>query len=222
MRKLVVAAAAGFVAALAFAAPAMAHVTVNPNQADPGSYARVAFRVPNETDNANTTRIQVYLPTSTPIASVSVEPVPGWTIGVRHTTLSKPIQTDDGPVTEAVSVITWTAGSGAAIKPGQFQEFPVSLGPLPKSGSLTFKALQTYSDGTVVRWIQTGGGESAENPAPVLTIGSSATPQATAVAAKSTAGSSSGGALTVAVIALVVGAIGLLLGGLAFLRSRRA
>ena len=54
-------------------------------------------------------------------------------------------------VTEAVSTITW---SGGELKPGEFTEFDISVGPLPDDAdSLTFKALQTYSDGDVVRWI---------------------------------------------------------------------
>jgi hypothetical protein len=39
------------------------------------------------------------------------------------------------------------------IKPGQFQEFDVSLGPLPNVDQLVFKALRYYSDGDTVRWI---------------------------------------------------------------------
>ena len=222
--RWLLAGAAGLVGALALAAPAAAHVTVNPSQADPGSYTRVAFRVPTESDTASTTKLAVYLPTGTPIASVSVEPVPGWTIAVKRGKLATPLKTDDGSVTEAVSRITWTAGAGAAIKPGQFQEFPVSLGPLPKSGSLTFKALQTYSDGTVVRWIETSsGGTEPQNPAPVLSIAPSAVPTApaTAAAAAASSGSSAGTALTVAVLALIVGALGLLMAGFAVVRNRR-
>lgn len=217
---------AGLVGVLALAAPAAAHVTVNPSQADPGSYTRVAFRVPTESDTASTTKLAVYLPTGTPIASVSVEPVPGWTIAVKHTKLAKPLKTDDGSVTEAVSEITWTAGHGAAIKPGQFQEFPVSLGPLPGSGSLTFKALQTYSNGSVVRWIDTAsGGAEPANPAPVLTIAPSAAPSGpatTAAASSAGSGTSAGTALTVAILGLVVGALGLILAGFAVTRSRAA
>lgn len=224
--RWVLAGAAGLVGVLALAAPAAAHVTVNPSQADPGSYARVAFRVPTESDTASTTKLQVYLPTDTPVASVSVEPVPGWTIAVKHSKLATPLKTDDGSVTEAVSRITWTAGAGAAIKPGQFQEFPVSLGPLPESGSLTFKALQTYSNGTVVRWIETSsGGTEPANPAPVLTIAPSATPTApatTAAAASTDSGTSAGTALTVAILGLIVGALGLILAGFAVVGSRRS
>jgi uncharacterized protein YcnI len=228
-KKLLLSVFAGVVAALAVAAPAAAHVTVNPSTAEPGGYARVAFRVPTESDTASTTKLVVYLPTDHPVASVSVQPVPGWKAVLHKAKLAKPLTTEGGNVTEAVDRITWTAQSGAAIEPGQFQEFPVSLGPLPKSGTMTFKALQTYSDGKVVRWIQTGSSDSElENPAPVLTLAASgapgapaATPTKAAAAGKSD-GPSSGTALTVGVIGLVAGLAGLALGGVAFTRSRRA
>ncbi|HEY2670672.1 MAG TPA: YcnI family protein [Rugosimonospora sp.] len=226
--------AASLIGVLATAGVAQAHVTVNPNQASQGGYTRIAFRVPTESDTASTTKLQVNLPTDQPIASVSIAPVPGWTGTMIKTKLPKPITSDDGEVTEAVTEITWTANSAdTAIKPGQFQEFPVSLGPLPKTGSITFKALQTYSDGTIVRWIdltQPGQAEP-ENPAPVLTLtpasadsDAGVTSQAPgAPQANSASGTSSGtAALTTGIIGAVLGLAGLILGGLAYVKTRRA
>ncbi len=233
VRRVLLVALAGIAGAVAVAAPAAAHVTVNPKQADPGSYTRVAFRVPTESDTASTTKVQVYLPVDNPVASVSVMPVPGWTVTVAHRKPAKPMSDDDGAITEVVSTITWTANKGAAIRNGEFQEFPVSLGPLPKSGSLTFKALQTYSDGSVVRWIdQASGGAEAKHPAPTLTIGATAgapggaggttaTAARKASAADTGSGTGSGSALVVAIIGLVAGVAGLGLGGLALSRTRR-
>src|SRR5213076_3307680 len=110
---------------------------------------------PTESDTASTTKLDVALPADQPIASVAIMPVPGWTATTQTSKLATPIKTDDGDtVTEAVTKITWTANSpDTAIKPGQFQEFPISLGPLPKTDKLVFKTLRTYSDGNIVRWI---------------------------------------------------------------------
>ncbi|MBY8886795.1 YcnI family protein [Streptomyces sp. PTM05] len=215
-KRLSAVAAATGATVLLVAAPAFAHVTVSPTTAPKGSYSTVAFKVPNEEDNADTTKLQVFFPADEPLASVEVQPVPGWTATVTKTKLAKPITTDDGQVTEAVSSITW---SGGAIKPGEFQQFPVALGPLPtNTGKLTFKALQTYGTDQVVRWIdipQAGQAEPA-HPAPTLTLtaaGSDAA--ATAPAAQTTAakqGSGSGGsddtARTLAVVGIVLGAAG--------------
>ena len=70
-----------------------------------------------------------------------------------------------------VSQVTWTATAGG-IRPGQFQDFDISLGQLPESGELVFNALQTYSSGEKVNWNEVSADPSVEpeHPAPTLTI----------------------------------------------------
>lgn len=215
---------------LGVAAPASAHVSVNPKEATQGGYGRFAFRVPNEGDEASTTKVEVVLPENAPVGSVSTMPVPGWTVAVEKRKVDPPVQVHGSEVTEAVAKITWTATGDAAVKPGQFQEFPVSMGPLPQVDTMVFKALQTYSDGTVVRWIEepTAGAEEPENPAPVLTLTAAApsegapAPATPAAAAADDDDDSEGGAgLAFGVAGLVAGLAGLVLGGLAFARTRR-
>ncbi|WP_433537297.1 YcnI family protein [Micromonospora sp. CA-249363] len=217
-------------AVLGFAGPASAHVTVNPKEATQGGYARVAFRVPNESDTASTTKLEVVLPENAPVGSVSTIPVPGWTVAVEKRKVEPPIEVHGSQITEAVSKLTWTATGDAAVKPGQFQEFGVSMGPLPKVDKMVFKTLQTYSDGNVSRWIDEPqpGGEEPEKPAPVLTLtaaapsASAAAPAAAAVADKDDDDDESdGAAIGLGVAGLVAGLAGLVLGGLAFARTRR-
>jgi uncharacterized protein YcnI len=158
---------------LAVAAPAAAHVSVNPGEATQGGFARLAFRVPTESDTLSTTKVEVHLPEDHPVRSVSTMSVPGWDVEVTRRTLDEPIERDNGEViTEVVSVLTWTAQDGdAALAPGEFGEFAVSMGPLPEVEQIVFKALQTYSDGSVVRWIEEpSDGAELEHPAPVLTL----------------------------------------------------
>ncbi|MFB9461336.1 YcnI family copper-binding membrane protein [Streptomyces cinereospinus] len=169
-------AAAGAVAASAvvvLSAPAFAHVSVEPEgTAAQGAYAVVGFRVPNERDNASTTRLEISFPAEHPLSSVMPEPVPGWEIKVTKSTLDKPIEAHGRQITEAVSKVTWTA-DGTGIQPGYFQKFPVSVGALPEDADeLVFKAVQTYSNDEVVRWIEVPqeGQEEPENPAPVLEL----------------------------------------------------
>src|SRR3954471_3573220 len=212
---------------LALAAPASAHVTVNPNTATPGGYTKVTFRVPNEKDNANTTKLEVTLPAGQPIASVSTKPLPGWTAVADKTKLATPIKSDDGDITEAVGKITWTADANSAIKPGQFQEFDVSLGPLPESGQMVFKALQTYSDGSVVRWIDEPSteGTQPEHPAPVLKPAAATAPAGAPAAANAAVpapdSGDSGGIDTVGLLGLIARLLALALGAAAFLRAGR-
>ena len=70
-----------------------------------------------------------------------------------------------------VAEVTWTATAGG-IRPGQFQDFELSLGQLPESGQLVFNSLQTYSSGEKVNWnqISTDPSVEPEHPAPILTI----------------------------------------------------
>src|SRR5664279_5864999 len=137
------------------AAPAWAHVTITAPGATPGgSDQEITFRVPVEKDSA-TVRLAVGLPTKTPIASVNVKPLPGWTHTEKTTKLATPIKTDDGDITEVVSQITWTASSGQGLEPGEYGEFTIIAGQLPDTPVLVFGTVQTYADGSVVSWNQT-------------------------------------------------------------------
>lgn len=227
MRRLVLLAVTTIVFIGIAAAPASAHVTVSPEQATAGSFARVAFRVPNESDTASTTKLEVHLPQDAPLASVSTTPVPGWTVAVQKRPVNPPVENHGVQVTEAVSVITWTANDGVGIKPGEFLEFPVAMGPLPSVvNQLVFKALQTYSDGAVVRWIEPPEpGHEPETPAPVLKL-VAASPTAAPNAAGDDDGGDSGAvawvALGVAILALLLTGVALFLAAWGMTRSRRA
>jgi uncharacterized protein len=160
-------------AVVVLSAPAFAHVSVQPEgTAAKGGYAVVDFKVPNERDDASTTKLEVTFPTDHPLASALPEPMDGWKIKVTKSKLAKPLEVHGKKISEAVSKITWTA-DGKGIEPGYYQKFPLSLGALPEdTDQLVFKAIQTYSNKEVVRWIevQKDGAEEPENPAPVLTL----------------------------------------------------
>jgi uncharacterized protein YcnI len=238
VRRAGVLAGGALAGALACAGVAYAHVTVSPSTAQQGAFTSIEFRVPTESDTASTTKVDVHFDMNNPVATVDYQALPGWTTTVTTAKLAKPITDDDGnQVTEAVSEIVWTADSAAtAIKPGQFLDFPIELGPLPKTGSIAFKTLQTYSDGSVVRWIDPtpAGGPEPEHPAPVLTLtaagsgdsGSSTPPSAPSVvtpsgtAAAAPSSGSNTGAMTIAIIGALLGLVGAVLGGVAYGRTR--
>lgn len=205
------------VAVLGFAGAASAHVTVNPNTATQGGFAKLTFRVPNEKATATTVKLEVTIPDNAPIPSVSVKPVPGWTAQVDKRTLATPLKDDDGAeISQVVNKITWTAAAGASIAAGQFQEFDISAGPLPEIDQIVFKALQTYSDGDVVRWIdEPTPGVELEHPAPVVKLAKAAG-DATDPA---TADDGSGAALGFGIAGAVLGLAGLVLGLLAYRKA---
>jgi periplasmic copper chaperone A len=217
IRRWTVTAGAAIVSVLALPGAAVAHVTLQPQEAPAKGFVVEDVRVPNEESSANTTKVSVQFPDG--FAEVSFQPVPGWNVKVKKTKLAKPITTDEGDkLTEQVSQMTW---SGGKIAPGEFLDFPVSLQMPDKAGTtLTFKAIQTYDNGKVVRWT---GPPDAQEPAPQVKVtaaeGQTASATPTASRSKESDDSDSN---TVAIIALIVGALGLLAGVGAWLTRRRA
>jgi uncharacterized protein len=224
------------VVAVALVAPAAAgaHVTVQPKSAPAGGYARLDVRVPNERDNKGTIKVDVQMPPG--VASASYEPVPGWTAKVTTEQLDQPIDVHGEEVTEQVARVTWTGNprQGGIIEPGQFRDFGLSLRvPDGEPGSkLTFKALQTYEGGEVVRWI---GPEDADEPAATLTLAAAEEEhgapagddqvlgEPAPTSAQTTAGDGDdGGSDGLAIAALVVGALGLAAGVGGLVVARRA
>jgi len=189
--------------------------TSAPGATPGGSDQLITFRVPVE-KTIPTVGLAVELPSATPIASVDVLPIAGWTHTEVTSKLAKPIVTDDGDITSAVTRITWTATNGG-LTPGEFGEFTIIAGQLPDAKSLVFSAIQTYRDGSVVRWNQTAApGSTAEpqNPAPTLTLTAQAAPTAKVEKPSTTA------ATTLAIVALAIAAAALGLGVVTRARSR--
>jgi uncharacterized protein YcnI len=99
----------------------------------------------------------------------------------------------------AKNAVTWTGGSVPTEEDAAFSFLASTSG----TGDYTFTVRQTYSDGTVVNW---SGPESSDNPSPVVKAVSSF----------------GGGTPLITWIALVLGIVGVVLGGIALLaRSGR-
>jgi MYXO-CTERM domain-containing protein len=218
-RLLTVAAAAAAAVGLT-ALPALAHVSVSSPGATQGGFGALTFRMPNETDTTNAVELKVQLPADQPLASVAVKPQPGWAYTVTRAKLASPITDDDGnQVTDYPSVVDWKATAGG-IKPGEYAEFQLSVGPLPKADSMVFKALQTYSDGTVVSWIElpaAGSNAEPEHPAPTLKLAApgadtAATTPTDNTAAPTVTASADNASKSSVTGAYIVGGIGLLAG----------
>jgi uncharacterized protein YcnI len=242
--RAVVAACA--LAAAVVPAAAQAHVTVVPRTAPAGGYTVLDVRVPNERDGKATTQVDVKLPPG--FVTASFEPVPGWDVRVIRERLSRPIETENGPISEQISRIVW---SGGEIPPGAFQDFPISVQIPDRAGeTMTFKALQTYAGGEVVRWI---GAADSETPAAQVAIvpaasagegdgagaghggaadsasgdggaadaSGSATGDPGAAAVVTAQASDDGASKGLAIAGLAAGIAGLLIGGLALLLATR-
>ena len=222
-------------AALAGAGAAAAHVSVSSTDAAAGGYGKLTFRVPNESDTASTVALRIAVPEESALASLRAQPVPGWTVTMTTSDLQTPLESHGEQVTSYVSVVEFRAADGGGIRPGEFQEFALSGGPFPDSDQLSFPAVQTYSDGTEAAWIEptVEGQPEPQRPAPVLTLtapadaahGAAATTPATtatdtaatdiAAAGTTTSHTDPGPgalALFVAILALLTGLAGVVLG----------
>ncbi len=198
---------------------AFAHVSVSPGTAAPGSYPTLTFRVPNE-ESAGVTQVEIQIPAGTPFAEVMAEQKPGWT--TTFTTTRLPAVITQGAITfdKAITSVTFTA-DGAGLAPDEYATFEVMVGPVPDVAQISFIALQTYSDGTVVSWSDppTASGAEPAHPAPVLTVTGppvtgddaavASVTAATTAGAAAAAGPTDGLARAIAVIGIMVGAIGI-------------
>ncbi len=140
------------VALFVAASPVAAHVRILPAHVTAGSIAALTFRCPNERATTAVTKLVVQLPQNATLPVITVRAIAGWRSSVTAQT------------------ITW---QGGRIAPGKRQDFTIVAGPVPSGvDQLAFKAVQTYADGEVVRWIEVRapGEPEPPNPAPVLAV----------------------------------------------------
>jgi uncharacterized protein YcnI len=182
------------VATLALAPSAFAHAELFPKVVPSGDGYLLNLAIPNEKENASTTEIQLTIPSGFGLESVA--PVPGWTATVSG---QKVVNGEK----QGGDSVTWKGklgGSALAVLP---------FTGVPKNdGTYVFTVRQTYSDGSVVEW---SGSETSDTPAARIDATSGAV---------SSGGSDS--SKTIAIIALVVGGLGLAVGGAGLLAGRRA
>jgi uncharacterized protein YcnI len=201
---------------LAGAAGAHAHVSVVASNPSGGAWTLLTFRVPSESATASTTGLRVTIPDDVTFTQVRVQPLAGWQAEV--------VREADSDGEERVTEVVWEA-TDEGLGPDEFQEFALSVGPLPEEGTVHFPTVQEYSDGSTADWVQQATGDAEPDyPAPSIdivptegdTADSHGVDSAPADAAAESAAESTGGAseveaaqpswlpLTLSVIALVV------------------
>ena len=196
------------------AGAAQAHIQISPTVAAPLDSVKFTLLVPGESD-ANTTKVTLQVPAD--VLPFSFSDPPGWT------------RKNNVAANGAIETIEWTGELPA----DGFVEFAFIAGTPEQPGTILWKTLQEYSDGTVVRWIgdpgsdepaaateisadaprQDAGGESGEGaePSPTTTGGEtepSTTPEA---APESDSSSSDTFARILGLAAIAIGAVALAL-----------
>ena len=149
--------------AMALPAAAVAHVTIQPGEWEPGAFATMVVRVPNERDDAETTSVTVQFPENVPTARF--KPHPSCEREVEREALAEPVE----ELTERIVSVTWTCDP--AIPADGYDEFGISL-RVPEDAAagdeILFPALQTYSSGEEVNWVDPD--PEGDTPAPRITV----------------------------------------------------
>jgi uncharacterized protein YcnI len=216
-------------AAVAFPAAAAAHVTIQPGEWEPGAFATMVVRVPNERDDAETTSVTVQFPEE--VLEARFQPHPICEREVRREPLDQPVE----EITERIVSVTWTCDP--AIPTDGFDEFGMSF-QVPEDAAegdeILFPARQVYSSGEEVGWVDPD--PEGESPAPRITVVAPAEEEAEAAPTTTEESSDSpaaapavntdGGDDNTATVAIVLAVIGLVAGlialGVALFRKPRA
>jgi uncharacterized protein YcnI len=144
------------------------------------------------TEKADATTTKIVLTVPQGFSIDSFVPSPGWKRAEQQT------GSGDNAV---IQQVTWTGGDVPTGEDSLFQFLAQPATP----GTYTFHVQQTYSDGSIVNWSDP---ETGADPAPTIAVKSSL--------------AGGGGSSTLAIVALAVGAVGVLLGGFALVsRSGR-
>ena len=155
----------------AFSTAALAHVTLENQEASPGAAYKAVLRVPHGCKGSPTTRIRVQIPEGV----IAVKPMPkaGWTLETTKGAFAKTYDYYGEATSQGVKEVSWSGGK----LPDDFYEEFVFRGFLTKDlkagETLYFPVVQDCETG-VDRWIEIpAAGKSAddyETPAPGLKL----------------------------------------------------
>lgn len=204
---------------------ASAHVEATPTETAAGSYSLLTFSVAHGCDGSPTTSITITLPDELNDATPTVNP--NWTISKSIQKLDTPRTLASGSkISERTASITYTAKT--PLVDHQRDTFTLSLQVPETAGkTLYFPTLQQCEKGqTDWKEIPAAGADhdSVEAPAPSLAVTAavvSTHDSAHAATVETEQTASSNGSLWPSWLGLGAGLAGLILGGLAFLRSGR-
>jgi uncharacterized protein YcnI len=178
--------------ALIVAASASAHAEMSPPVAIAKHLQLFTLAVPTEKENAQTTKVELTPPQGFGIDSFV--PAAGW---------KRDVQATGSGEDAVIQKVTWSNGNVPTDDDAVFQ----FLASPAAAQTYTFSVRQTYSDGSVVDWT---GPESSDTPAPTIET-------------KSSLGGGGSSTLSiVAIVAIVLGALALVVAFGALIGGRSA
>lgn len=224
--RIVAAAVAATAALLALAVPAGAHVTANPADAEPGSYARVDFRVPHGCAGRPTDTVEIKIPDG--VVALKPQNKPGWTV-TTETVDAQAYELHGQTLETRIGVVRWSGGS---LPDSQFDDFAISAKLPDEPGRvLVFPTVQRCGDAQEA-WLSppNADGSEPDKPAPTVSLGrvddpASPSLEARVMAVEATVrtlerGSGGGSSDGLAVASLAVACLALVIAGGAVRRRR--
>lgn len=209
-------------------APALAHVSIGPGTAAANDETTQTVSVPHGCDGSATTKVIIQIPPEL----VEVTPTRNalWNVSKHTVKLATPIKADDGDeITEKVDTVTYTAKT--PLPDGYRDAFELSFDvPNTPGKTLWFPTIQKCVKGQT-NWITKydEGDPEPETPSPSVKItaaagsdDATAAAPTTAAATSAKASSDDGASKGLAYTGLGVGVLGVLVGGAALAKSRKA
>jgi periplasmic copper chaperone A len=147
-------------------APALAHVTLEVQNAELGSTYKAVLRIPHGCGTEPTISIRVQVPEG----FYNVKPMPkaGWTLETVTGPYAQAYDNHGTQLTEGVKEIVWKDGSLPNEWYDEFVFRGTFAGTLP-AGKLYFPTVQTCASGEEA-WIDVTGDDDVETPAPSVEL----------------------------------------------------
>ncbi|RUW66527.1 MULTISPECIES: YcnI family protein [unclassified Mesorhizobium] len=151
---------------------ALAHVTLETQEAPVGSTYKAVLRLPHGCEGKATTAVRVQIPEG--VISVKPMPKPGWTLQTKKGKYEKSYQLYGETLTTGVKEVDWSGGN----LPDEFYDefvFRANLtADLPVGQMLYFPVVQECDGGAAARWIEMPAAgqeeDELENPAPGIKL----------------------------------------------------
>jgi len=135
-------------AALAWAAPAAAHITLEHQAAHAGSYYKANFKVGHGCGESPIRQIVVHIPAG--VRGAKPMRKPGWDLLIERAALAQPYSDHGRMVTEDVVRISWSAKTAADQLPNtHYDEFALHAKLPEQAGPLYWSVSQICVDGRI-------------------------------------------------------------------------
>ncbi len=151
---------------LLLTAPTLGHVHVDPTTAAIGKPFHVSFKVGHGCSGSPTIKLRVQIPEG--VLAVVPEAAEGWKEDASTAPYEQSYPYQGASVAEGVREVSWTRGAS----PNKTTTFTLNgfIAETLKSGTrLYFPVVQQCEVG-VERWIERGGEDQDDHPAPVITL----------------------------------------------------